>query len=124
MTVEDRTFTTRESTWQRSYAKRLFLSDLLVLIVAAFLSQSLWIGNGNVRLALDAASPLAFPVTYTVVSLVVVALWMLFLDFYAAREHKNLGSGTTEYKRIADSTMYLMPASRERLLKKAYATRP
>ncbi|MFT2816908.1 sugar transferase [Leifsonia sp. A12D58] len=107
MTVEDRTYTTRESTWQRSYAKRLFVSDLVVLLLAIFLSQSMWIGDGAAQLALDKAPLVAFPIAYTVVSIVVVIVWMLFLDFFAAREHKNLGSGTTEYKRIADGTIRL-----------------
>lgn len=107
MTVEETTATIRQGTWQRSYAKRLFASDLVVLVVAVFLSQSLWVGDGDARLARDATSPLSFPVTYTVVSIIVVIIWMLVLDLYAARDHKNIGSGTTEYKRIADGTIRL-----------------
>ena len=44
-------------------------------------------------------------ISYTLVSVVFVVAWMLALEFFATRDHKIIGSGSLEYKRIADATM-------------------
>jgi exopolysaccharide biosynthesis polyprenyl glycosylphosphotransferase len=94
-------------TWKHSYARRLFLTDLAVIGAAFFVSQLLWLDSGVVELAISNSDLSWFRVTYTTVSVVLVILWMLFLDLFAARDHKNIGAGTTEYKRIADATIRL-----------------
>ncbi|MDQ1587091.1 MAG: hypothetical protein QOJ77_256, partial [Microbacteriaceae bacterium] len=94
-------------TWKHFYARRLFITDLAVIATAFFISQLLWLDSGVVELASSNSDPRWFRITYTTVSVVLVVLWMLFLDLFAARDHKNIGAGTTEYKRIADATIRL-----------------
>jgi exopolysaccharide biosynthesis polyprenyl glycosylphosphotransferase len=93
--------------WQSLYARRLFVTDLGVVILSVLASQLAWIDSGAAELQISSLDMDTFRVTYTAVSVVVVVLWMLLLDFYASRDHRNIGSGTIEYRRIADSTIRL-----------------
>ena len=95
----------RRNSWQRAFATRLFITDSLVVTVAVFGSQLLWFGFAPVELVADGALDLR--ASYLVVSLVLVLAWMLMLDAFATRDHKVIGSGTLEYKRVADATIRL-----------------
>ena len=53
----------------------------------------------------SAARVQTFMFSYTLVSLVLVAAWMISLEFFATRDHKIIGSGSLEYKRITDATI-------------------
>lgn len=94
----------RRRSWQRSYAARLFVTDILVLSVVVFGTQLFWFGFDQVDVATDSA---LLRVGYTSVSVIVLASWVAFLDVFATRNHKVIGSGTLEYKRVADSTVQL-----------------
>jgi FlaA1/EpsC-like NDP-sugar epimerase len=94
--------------WERAYAARLFVTDLLIVIVTVFGAQVLSFGLGERRVHVDEeARFLTFSVEYTLVSVILVTAWMLSLGFYAARDPKVTGSGSTEYKRIIDGTLRL-----------------
>lgn len=107
MTIEAVATSTSRNTWQRAYAKRLFMSDLAVIALAVFASQFFWISDRGSALSFEELPARDLSLTYTAVSLVLVVLWLIFLDLFATRDHKNIGSGTTEYKRLADSTVRL-----------------
>jgi exopolysaccharide biosynthesis polyprenyl glycosylphosphotransferase len=94
--------------WQRSYARRLFFTDLAVVTVAVFGSQLLWFGFRPPPVETDApGGGHLFGLGYTAVSFIVVFVWMLMLDAFATRDHKVIGNGAIEYKRVADATIRL-----------------
>ena len=101
----------RSLIWQRSYARRLFLTDLAVIVCAIFGSQLLWFGTGRQDLLVPLEDVASFTITYTVVSLALVVLWMVALALQATRDHKIIGSGSVEYKRIVDATVKLFGVS-------------
>jgi exopolysaccharide biosynthesis polyprenyl glycosylphosphotransferase len=96
---------TRRNAWQRAFAARLFATDVLVIGGVVFGSQLLWFGFEPI----EVAAPNAFDlrVGYPAVSIVLILGWMLILDAFATRDHKVIGSGTLEYKRVADATIRL-----------------
>jgi exopolysaccharide biosynthesis polyprenyl glycosylphosphotransferase len=96
--------TPRRRQWQRAYATRLFITDILVIIVAVFGSQLVWFGFEVVEVATETA---ALRSGYTAVSIILAMIWMLMLDIFATRDHKVIGSGTLEYKRVTDATIRL-----------------
>lgn len=91
--------------WSAAYARRLLLTDVLVVALSVAGSQLLWFGVEDANLALTDPSSVA--IGYTIVSLVLVAGWLLALDLGGSREHRILGSGNLEYKRVSDSTFSL-----------------
>ncbi|GAA3896146.1 sugar transferase [Leifsonia kafniensis] len=95
----------RRVSWQRAYAMRLFLTDAVVIVVAVFGSHFFWFGFQAVDLAAREITGLRLG--YTTVSVVLVIAWMIILDIFATRDHKVIGSGTLEYKRVADATIRL-----------------
>lgn len=93
------------ATWQRKFATRLFATDLLAILVAVFGSQLLRFGTRSVELELAPTEISGFMLTYSALSILLVVAWMVALEFYATRDHKVIGSGTLEYKRVADATI-------------------
>src|SRR5690554_712822 len=91
--------------WQRSFATRLFVTDLVVIGATVYGSQLLRFGTENVALNSPSSGILSFDLSYTLVSLVLIFAWMISLEFFATRDHKVIGSGTLEYKRIVDATI-------------------
>jgi exopolysaccharide biosynthesis polyprenyl glycosylphosphotransferase len=98
------TGTPRRRQWQRSFATRLFVTDILVIIVAVFGSQLIWFGFEPIEVATETA---ALRSGYLAVSIILALVWMLMLDVFATRDHKVIGSGTLEYKRVTDATIRL-----------------
>ncbi len=94
--------------WERAYATRLVVTDLLIVIVTVFGAQLVSFGltDPQVRVA-EEARFLSFSIEYTIVSVLLVVAWMLILGFYATRDRKITGSGSTEYKRIIDASLRL-----------------
>ncbi|MFE5672279.1 sugar transferase [Agromyces sp. NPDC056523] len=90
--------------WQREYAMRLFATDLLGVTIAVLGSQ--WVRFGGRGAALDTygAGERDFAVTYTAVSIALIVAWMLALKLLATRDPRIVGSGSLEYKRIADAS--------------------
>ncbi|MTH69597.1 exopolysaccharide biosynthesis polyprenyl glycosylphosphotransferase [Agromyces bracchium] len=94
----------RVTRWQRQYARRLFVTDFLAVFTAVFGSQFLRFGTRVEELDLLHAEVTEFAITYSALSVLLVAGWMVALEFFATRDHKIIGSGSLEYKRIADAT--------------------
>lgn len=95
----------RRITWQRNYAFRLLVSDFLVVLVSIVGSQLLWFGFEARDLAWH--SDVDLTVGYTLVSLILGLAWMVALAAYNTRDPKIVGTGTLEYKRVADATIRL-----------------
>ena len=94
----------RTLTWQRAYAARLFFTDLATIMVMVLGSQALWFGARRSELRIPIENLTDFTIGYTLVSLGLITLWMFALEFYATRDHKTIGTGSTEYKRIVDAS--------------------
>lgn len=93
----------RRLAWQRAYGFRLLVSDTVVVASAVTGSQLLWFGADTPNL--DGAPGSGFG--YTTVSVAVVLAWLFILRVFETRDPKVIGSGTLEYKRVADSTIRL-----------------
>jgi exopolysaccharide biosynthesis polyprenyl glycosylphosphotransferase len=91
----------RRSAWQRDYAFRLLVSDVVVIAISVIGSQFIWFGFEQRQLAWN----IPFTLGYTAVSIVVGTVWSLALAAYSTRNRKIIGSGTLEYKRVADATI-------------------
>ncbi|PJJ61801.1 sugar transferase [Compostimonas suwonensis] len=94
----------RRRSWQRSFAARLFTTDILLISGSVLGSQLLWFGFDTVELSADIP---ALRAGYTTVSIVLIVSWMLMLDLFGTRDHKVIGSGSLEYKRVTDATIRL-----------------
>ncbi|WP_234865134.1 sugar transferase [Sinomonas albida] len=90
--------------WRQWLSRGLIFTDLLVLVWVVFGVQIAWFGfdsaNVNFQGALDDLA-----VNYSTVSVVLIVAWMLVLKIYDTRDARIIGSGPTEYRRIADGSL-------------------
>ncbi|WP_394771461.1 sugar transferase [Lacisediminihabitans sp.] len=90
-------------TWQKIYARRLIVTDLIVIVVAVYGAQLLWFGLRPVALA----ERLQLGIGYNSVSFAITVSWMFVMGAYSTRDLRVIGSGSLEYKRVIDSTIRL-----------------
>ncbi|MDJ0376972.1 sugar transferase [Cryobacterium sp. PH31-L1] len=90
--------------WHATYSARLTLSDVVVLIWVVFGVQIAWFGFDSANLAVR-SSDLA--VSYTSVSVILIASWMAALSIYGTRTDRVLGTGFDEYKLITGASIRL-----------------
>ncbi|MBW4043300.1 MAG: sugar transferase [Acidobacteria bacterium] len=91
-------------TWERAFQRRLVISDALILTVTLFGTQAVWLG---IDTSLRVATNLPLPVPYSAATVALLVLWMLFLKFLGSRSPRVIGSGFTEYSRIAGASFRL-----------------
>ena len=96
----------RTHDWRNVYANRLVLTDLLVLIWVVFGVQIAWLGFDTAEVAARGESE-QLALSYTTLSVIVIALWMVLLGLSGTRSPRVLGSGPEEYKLIATATVRL-----------------
>ena len=65
----------------------------------------MWTGTRSVDLRLEITEARSFAIDYSLVSLILCVLWVMSLRLYETRDHKIIGVGVTEYKRVADATI-------------------
>jgi exopolysaccharide biosynthesis polyprenyl glycosylphosphotransferase len=92
--------------WHNGYSTRLALTDLLVLIWVVFGVQIAWFGFDTTGVDFRGDRS-ALAVSYTTVSVVLIAGWMLMLSIFGTREFRILGIGPDEYKLIASASIRL-----------------
>ncbi|WP_395243859.1 sugar transferase [Agromyces sp. MMS24-K17] len=85
------------------------MTDLLVLIWVVFGTQIAWLGLNRTATGFSGRSD-DIAVSYTVVSLSIVAGWMLALELFDTRSPRVLGVGTQEYRAIATGALRLFGA--------------
>lgn len=90
------------SRWIEAYRARLAVGDLAVVITAVVAAQLLRFGVAGDAVVLQAS-----PVSYWLVSAVLVALWATALSVFRSRESRIVGSGPEEYRRIAHASFAL-----------------
>lgn len=92
--------------WRNRYARGLLLTDFLVLIWVVFGTQILWFGIGAADVAIREDSRLS-AFSYWSFSAVLVVVWTWSLGFLESRNHRIIGSGSEEYKRIFHASVRL-----------------
>jgi exopolysaccharide biosynthesis polyprenyl glycosylphosphotransferase len=97
----------RRLPWEGVYARRLFVTDFVVIEVAVFGSQLIRFGFDQNLYVRDVAGLFSFVVQYNAISALIVIGWMLSLQFFGARDHRVIGAGSAEYKAIVDATTRL-----------------
>ncbi|GAA4379025.1 sugar transferase [Agromyces bauzanensis] len=91
--------------WQHAYAWRLLVTDLVVVVVAVYGSQLLRFGFDDRAVRIPSDDDPTVVVSYSVVSAILVLGWFAALSFFGTRDRTIVGTGTAEYRRIADATI-------------------
>lgn len=90
--------------WRTRLVRRLWVSDLVVLMVVVFGTQLLWFGLENAPVATRVTTPW---LTYWVVSVGLVVAWMWALALSDSRAPTVIGAGNLEYTRVASASVRL-----------------
>lgn len=99
------TTATHAPKWQRDYARRLFVTDSLIIVGVVFGAQALRFGQSRADLYIPGVTDAGFDVAYTLVSTVLILAWICALRLYDTRNAKVVGSGWMEYRRVADASI-------------------
>lgn len=92
--------------WRDAYASRLVVTDVLALAWVVFGVQIAWFGFDSSNVAFRGnLNDLA--VSYTLISVILIVAWTLMLTLYGTRGYRVVGTGSTEYKLIADASLRL-----------------
>lgn len=91
--------------WRKAYARRLLVTDLIVITVAVYGSQFIRFGTAGENLIIPGERGNGVELSYAIVSAILVAGWFLSLAVFGTRHGTVIGAGTAEYKRIADATI-------------------
>jgi exopolysaccharide biosynthesis polyprenyl glycosylphosphotransferase len=94
----------RERDWRETYSTRLVATDLIVLVWTVFGVQLAWFGFDDQTTTLGGVLG-SIPVSYSLVSAILIAAWMTALSIYGTRGYRVIGTGSTEYKLVADATV-------------------
>jgi exopolysaccharide biosynthesis polyprenyl glycosylphosphotransferase len=92
--------------WRRSYQRRLVVSDLTALVWVVFGTQIAWFGFGDAQVVLS-EDPRFNVISYWVFSIGLILVWMWALSLGDTRSYRIIGSGGTEYVRVADASFRL-----------------
>lgn len=92
--------------WRHTYAGYLVVTDLLVLIWVVFGVQLAWLGFDRSAVGFSGSRE-DITVSYTAITCVIVAAWMIALSFYDTRADRVVGIGATEYKLILSASVAL-----------------
>jgi exopolysaccharide biosynthesis polyprenyl glycosylphosphotransferase len=96
----------RAHEWRRTYAFGLVITDLLVLIWVVFGVQIAWFGFETSDVAFNGDVE-GVAVSYSLISVIIIASWMIALGLYGTRSYRVLGTGPQEYRLILSATVRL-----------------
>ncbi len=87
--------------WQRRYARRLIVTDFLVVVWAVVGVQLVWLGTDEAAATFTnlAGDP---GLGYSFISAGIIALWMLVIGVTGSRGPRVIGIGTSEYRILVD----------------------
>jgi exopolysaccharide biosynthesis polyprenyl glycosylphosphotransferase len=90
------------SRWKQAYRRRVLVVDALVLIAAVATADTFsWL------LAEDGAADRLGLTKHTLLSVVLVALWMIALGVQRSRDISLVGIGAEEYRRVVSATAWV-----------------
>lgn len=87
------------ASWRTAYARRLLVTDALILAVVVYGTQIAWLG-----MQAPQVSGLA-EVDYGIFSALLIAVWLWALALVDSRCDRVIGTGTSEYIRVADASL-------------------
>lgn len=94
-----------KGSWVREHTRLLFLSDLIILLLAFGLRRILTPDNLGYLLIQNGYHP--FKIRYTLVSLILLLTWLALLSLFSTRDSKIFEGGTTEYVRVIQASFTL-----------------
>lgn len=94
------------SEWSAHLANRVALTDVAVLAWVVFGTQIAWLGLDAALWGISGSRD-EITISYSLISLALIAGWMFALDLFDTRSVRVLGVGTQEYRAIADATIRL-----------------
>ncbi|WP_194420370.1 sugar transferase [Microbacterium abyssi] len=96
--------------WRRSYERKLWLTDLLVLVWVVYGTQIAWLGFREVRVASGSVDSSVPPISYWLFSAALIVVWVWSLGLIDSRSHRVIGTGTAEYVRVARASFTVFGA--------------
>lgn len=96
-----------DSTWARHFARRLAVTDLLIVAWAVLGAQVARFGLPDAFFVDEAFLAGDLTLSYTTVSVALIALWSASLAIADTRSSRLVGVGTTEYRRVIHSSVTL-----------------
>jgi len=94
------------SHWRENYSRLLWFSDLAVLVWVVFGTQIVWFGTGQVDLVIAQNHDVS-EISYWAFSTLLIIAWMAALSLADTRDHRVVGTGSTEYAYVARSSITL-----------------
>jgi len=92
--------------WEQRYARRLLVTDVLIIAWATGVAQIARFGLEDSSLVIDSAKAAAdFEVSYSALSILLILAWTGTLSIYGTREARVVGTGWTEYARMFDASL-------------------
>lgn len=85
-------------------ARRVFITDLVILAMVVFGVQVAWVGLNKAAYGFSGSRD-DIEISYTVVSLVIISGWLIALELFDTRDHRKLGVGSQEYRAVVDATV-------------------
>jgi exopolysaccharide biosynthesis polyprenyl glycosylphosphotransferase len=85
------------SRWSTRYARRLSISDTIIVAAVIILSRLLLITGSDL---ISSAAVQSFEMSYSVLSVLLAVVWLIALQAGDSRDEKEIGSGLTEYRRV------------------------
>lgn len=92
--------------WRERFARRVAISDFLVLVWVVYGTQIAWFGLGRVDVTVREDSRIT-DFSYWLFSAMLIAAWMWALALIDSRDYRVIGTGPTEYARIANASLSL-----------------
>ncbi|GAA4187263.1 sugar transferase [Gryllotalpicola kribbensis] len=92
--------------WRKGYARRLTITDALALVWVVFGVQILWLGI-DTRAQTDELLGSHAGISYSLISLLIVVLWVAALGLYDTRSARTIGTGSAEYTRVVNASVRL-----------------
>ncbi|WP_213814527.1 sugar transferase [Glaciihabitans sp. dw_435] len=85
---------------------RVAITDMIVITWAVVGTQIAWFGTLDSSLNIEKYRG-GFGLSYTLISIILIASWVVVLAAFATRDVRVIGIGPTEYKRVVDATVRL-----------------
>ncbi|MBX3100462.1 MAG: sugar transferase [Salinibacterium sp.] len=93
----------RPTEWATTFSRFVTVSDGLAVLAATVSTHLIWFGFQRVPVA----APIEFGIDYLFFSAGLMLAWMVALSVSGSRDTRILGTDSTEYRRVVNSTLLL-----------------
>ncbi|MEU5842302.1 sugar transferase [Rhodococcus sp. NPDC047139] len=91
--------------WQNAYVKRLYFTDVVVVVLSVLLAQWVRFGYEELLLAGEGAD-----LEYSLTSATLIGAWLIALSLFRTRSRRVIGAGYDEYQRVVSATIGMFGA--------------